>query len=89
MYRDIKHLAMIFGVLVLEIIPYCWNNISLLGVRMISIGNLTRYFSNKSIKIVVILMIHCKYVENFSYVLFRCFPYPKLIIVNSDTIPTG
>ena len=33
-----------FGVLVLEIFPCCWNNISLLGVRMISIGNLTIFF---------------------------------------------
>ena len=39
-----------FFFLVWEIIPYCWNNIILsLGV---CIGNLTRYFSNRPIKIV-------------------------------------
>ena len=60
-----------FGVLVLEIFPYCWNNISSLGVCMISIGNIIIYFFNKSIKIVVIMTIYCKYVENFSYVFLK------------------
>ena len=59
-----------FGILVWEIIPHCWNNILLLGVLMISIGNPTRYFTNKFIKIVVILAIFCKYVGKFSYILF-------------------
>ena len=68
---EIRVRSHLFGVLVLEIFPYCWNNVSLVGVRMISIGNLTIYFSNKSIKIVVIMMIHCKYVENFSYVFLK------------------
>ena len=38
-----------FGVLVLEIFLYCWNNISLLGVRMIGIGNLTILFFYKKL----------------------------------------